>query len=131
MFLNEPHSHPRYYGELLNSYEARLFVHDQRSSAYYASGYSLLAVERLFNSRLLDRAMKKWKYHILMLLRMQLGGIEVPKLNSVRMDDNARGIVSGLRFADTRKVELSEWRFTLWIESYEGKGLRPQKTPLV
>jgi len=100
MFLNEPHSHPRYYGELLNSYEARLFVHDHRPSAYYASGYALLAVEHLFNSGLLDRSMKKWKYHILMLLRMQIGGIDVPRLNSARMDEYALRIVGGLRLEE-------------------------------
>jgi cold shock CspA family protein len=108
MFLNEPHSHPRYYGELLNAYEARLFNNDHRPSAYYASGYALLAVEQLFNSNALDRAKKKWKYHILMLLRMQIGGIEMPRFNSSQMDGYALGIVRELRSEDNRKVHCDK-----------------------
>ena len=46
MFLNEPHSHPRYYGELLKSYEDRLFLDDHKPAPYYASGVALLAIER-------------------------------------------------------------------------------------
>ena len=47
MFLNEPHSHPRYYGELLKSYEERLFVDDHEPTPYYASGVALIVIERL------------------------------------------------------------------------------------
>ena len=82
MFLNEPHSHHRYYGELLKAYEYRLFVHEHKPIAYYASGYAFLVVERLFNSGLLARDMKRWKYHILMLLRIQIGGVSMPQFNS-------------------------------------------------
>ena len=35
MFLNEPQSHPRYYGELLRSYEGRIFVQDHKPEPYY------------------------------------------------------------------------------------------------
>jgi cold shock CspA family protein len=101
MFFNEPHRHPDYYGELLDAYEDRLFLPDQRPSAYYASGVALLAVEHLFSSRALDRTLKRWKYHILMLLRVQFGGPDTPALNSNRMDDYARRIVAGLRSEDS------------------------------
>ena len=38
MFLEEPHSHPRYYGELLKSYQGRIFASNHRPEPYYASG---------------------------------------------------------------------------------------------
>ena len=44
MFLDEPHSHPRYYGELLKSYaydEGRIFASNHRLEPYYASGVAL------------------------------------------------------------------------------------------
>jgi hypothetical protein len=118
MFLNEPHSHPRYYGELLKAYETRLFVHDHRPALYYASGYAFLAIERLFNSGQLNRSAKKWKYHILMLLRIQLGGVEAPRFNSRAADEYALEIVRGLRSEETcsancqKAVETisREWR---------------------
>ena len=37
MFLNEPHSHPRYYGELLRSYEGRIFANDHKPDPYYTN----------------------------------------------------------------------------------------------
>lgn len=96
MFLDEPHSHPRYYGELLRAYESRIFVHNHKPSAYYASGIASLTVERLFNSGLLPRNMKRWKYHILMLLRIQIGGASIPQFNSGRIDEYALKVVGGL-----------------------------------
>jgi len=97
MFLNEPHSHPRYYGELLNAYEHRLFVHDHKPAAYYASGCALLTVERLFNTGKLERALRKFKYHILMLIRMQMAGCDIPPLNSSKISIYSKRIVEGIR----------------------------------
>ena len=96
MFLNEPHSHHRYYGELLKAYESRVFVHDHRPAAYYASGYAYVAVERFFNSSGEFRSVKPWKYHILMLLRMQIAGVEVPRFNSNAINTYAQTVVEGL-----------------------------------
>ena len=96
MFLNEPHSHPRYYGELLKSYEQRLFVHDHKPAPYYLSGKALLKVEQLFNSGRLSRDFRRHKYHILMLIRIQLGGGDMPRLNSHRISDYSLKIASQL-----------------------------------
>lgn len=97
MFLNEPHSHPRYYGELLKSYESRLFVQDHNPAAYYASGYTLLAVERVLNAGKLDREVRKYKYHLLMLIRMQIGGRDLPRLNSNALSAYSLRIVQAIR----------------------------------
>jgi cold shock CspA family protein len=97
MFLNEPHSHPRYYGELLKAYESRLFVHDHKPAPYYLSGFAFSAVEHLFNSGHLDRSMKSWRYHVLMLLRMQMAGVDVPPLNSNRVVKYSLEIVEQLK----------------------------------
>ncbi|MBK1736161.1 hypothetical protein CKO15_12940 [Halorhodospira abdelmalekii] len=84
MFLNEPHSHPRYYGELLKAYEARIFVGDHNPAIYFASGLSYVTVHRLFNQGALDKSMRGYIYHILMLLRIQLMGLAMPRFNSSR-----------------------------------------------
>ncbi len=96
MFLNEPHSHHRYYGELLRSYEERLFVQGHAPEAYYASGAALLAVENLFNRGRISRTFRKFKYHILMLLRIQIAGHETPKLNSNQMGKYASKLIDGV-----------------------------------
>ncbi len=96
MFLNEPHSHPRYYGELLNSYEQRLFVNNHNPAPYYASGYTFLTVERFFNNGKFERYLRKYKYHISMLIRIQVSGLDIPKFNSNRITQYSLDIVKSL-----------------------------------
>ena len=54
MFLNEPHSTHRYYGELLSSYRNRLFNDSHLPIAYYLSAAAFTAVERLFSGNRLS-----------------------------------------------------------------------------
>jgi cold shock CspA family protein len=89
MFLNEPHSHPRYYGELLKAYEARIFVGDHNPAIYFASGLAYITVHRFFNQGGLPKAMRAYIYHILMLLRIQLMGLATPRFNSNKMNKYA------------------------------------------
>ena len=97
MFLNEPHSHPRYYGELLRSYEGRLFANDHKPAPYYASGVALLIVERWLNSRSEERYIRPYKHQVLMLLRASISGSDIPRLNSDAMSAYALRIVEVLR----------------------------------
>ena len=107
MFLNEPHSHPRYYGELLRSYE-RLFSNDHKPAPYYASGVTLLAVEDWLNSRPDERELRFYKYQLLMLLRMSTGGQKVPHLNSNSITDYSLGIVEVLRDPERGEKEIAQ-----------------------
>ena len=95
MFLNEPHSHPRYYGELLRSYEGRLFGNDHKADPYYASGVALLTVEDWLNSLSSGRALRSYRHQLLMLLRVSISGQDVPRLNSNKnfrvFSQNCRG----------------------------------------
>ena len=97
MFLNEPHSHPRYYGELLRSYEGRIFANDHKPEPYYASGVALLTVEKWLNARPNERELRSYKHQFLMLLRMLIGGKENPRLNSNAVSTYSLGIVTALR----------------------------------
>ncbi len=97
MFLDEPHSHPRYYGELLRSYEGRLFASDHKPDPYYASGIALLAVEKWLNSRPAERDLRSYKHQLLMLLRVSISGQDIPKLNSNAISDYSLKIVDVLR----------------------------------
>lgn len=82
MFLGDPHSHPRYYGELLKAYEGRIFALHHRPEPYYASGVALLTVEKWFNKVSFPRELRPYKYHLLMSLRAMIGGHDSPALNS-------------------------------------------------
>lgn len=94
MFLNEPHSHHRYYGELLKAYDKRMFVEGHKLDPYYTSGVSLLAVEQLGD--LADRGLNQYKYHLLMLIRIQVAGSEMPPLNSNLIANYCSNIVDCL-----------------------------------
>lgn len=97
MFLNEPHSHPRYYGELLRSYEGRLFANDHKPDPYYASGIALLTVEKWLNARPTERDLRSYKHQLLMMLRILISGQNIPKLNSKAIAEYSLKIVDVLR----------------------------------
>ena len=134
MFLNEPHSHPRYYGELLKSYaneQGRLFANDHDPAPYYASGVALIMVDRLLNQMQIDRDMRHYKHHMMMLVRMLIGGLDFPPLNSRRISEYALGIVDTLRdpvradeeFAKAANlIKASLVRFTTENEAWQGTG---------
>ena len=97
MFLDEPHSHPRYYGELLRAYRGRIFADDHKPDPYYASGVSLLAVDKWMNASHRDREFRSYKHQILMLMRILIAGPSIPRLNSSMISQYARKIVEGIR----------------------------------
>ena len=97
MFLEEPHSHPRYYGELLKAYQGRIFATDHRPEPYYASGVSMLIVEEWLNSRADWRELRPYKHQILMLLRVLISGPRVPKFNSRKISSYSLKVVETLR----------------------------------
>ena len=82
MFLNEPHSVHRYYGELLNSYRARLFRESHSPTPYYLAGASLCTVERLFVGGVLSADVRPFKYALLMAFRLMHEPFETPHLNN-------------------------------------------------
>jgi cold shock CspA family protein len=78
MFLNEPQSTQRYYGELLSSYSSRLFRDNNSLYPYYTSGLALNLVEEFFRENKLLQSSKKFKYHLLLLFRIKVAGEHVP-----------------------------------------------------
>jgi len=86
MFLNEPHSTHRYYGELLKAYQNRIFVENHSPFPYYVSGYGLNILERFFAEGQLDRFYKQFKYQLLMLFRLEAERAKMPYLNSKKID---------------------------------------------
>ena len=107
MFLDDPHSHPRYYGELLKAYEGRIFAMHHRPEPYYASGVALLTVEKWFNHTSFPRELRPYKYHLLMLLRVHIGGLNQPNINSRRMASYALNVVDTLRDPDSGHKQMA------------------------
>lgn len=90
MFLDEPHSVHRYYGELLNAYRSRLFQSDHKLSAYYVSAWTLHRIEDSLRRGQLENKYRRFRYHMLFLIQVcirRLANIKnLPRPNSREMD---------------------------------------------
>jgi cold shock CspA family protein len=86
MFLNEPHSTHRYYGELLSSYRGRLFGDSHSLFPYFVSAVALTAIDRLLAANRLPRHLRHLKFQLLMVFRIQSGSNNLPALNAKAID---------------------------------------------
>ena len=108
MFLNDPHSHPRYYGELLKAYEGRIFALHHRPEPYYASAVALLTVEKWSNRVLSSRELRPYKYHLLMLLRAMISGHDRPALNSNAIANYSLKVADILRDPESGREQMEK-----------------------
>lgn len=78
MFLNEPHSTHRYYGELLRAYNKKIFLDEDSREIYYVAAYYYYFVEKnlKINSKY-NRRLKIYKYHIICAMRALMIGKKV------------------------------------------------------
>lgn len=68
MFLGEPHSTHRYYGELLKSYKGRLFNENDKPILYYTAAWCLYKVDYILATDDKFYAIRKYRYHIILLI---------------------------------------------------------------
>lgn len=90
MFLGQPHSTHRYYGELLDTNRERLFVEGHSPFLYYSAGLALNRVDRLFRHYALIDVEKRFKHHLLLLFRLSVCGPAPVPFNGKKADDSAK-----------------------------------------
>jgi cold shock CspA family protein len=102
MFLNEPHSTHRYYGELLRANEGKMFIEGHHPYPYYISGYAMYLLQKLFQAKQISPKYKVFRYHMLMIFRLLVEETALPFLNS-----------------NNKKMEkyCSDLRVRLWSET--------------
>lgn len=108
MFLNEPHSTRRYFGELLRAYRSRLFKEEHSPFPYYTSGFAFYMAESFYRSGVLQSKYKRFKPHLLMLFRIKNAGEKIPPLNSKKIDDYCNNILENLWNRDKAKKTFTE-----------------------
>lgn len=69
MFLNEPHSTHRYYGELLNAYKNKLFLDTDSYEPYFCAAYFTYYFDEKIRKNEIDKKYKKFKFHIICAMR--------------------------------------------------------------
>lgn len=77
MFLNEPHSVHRYYGEILNAYKKRIYGKDDYPEPYYISAYILYLVDLNAKKNKIKKELKAYKYHICYAIRVLTVGSKI------------------------------------------------------
>jgi cold shock CspA family protein len=97
MYLNEPiNASQRYFGELLQLYKSKIFLENDLGYPYFISGLTLNLVEGLFIDKRIANNYRRFKYHIIMLLRIILSQYDVPKFNSKKMEQEGEGLIEKL-----------------------------------
>lgn len=126
MFLNEPHSTHRYYGELLSSYRSRLFNEAHLPISYYVAALTLIKLERIFSRGLLAKYLRHLKYQIMMVFRTQNGSAELPPLNSKAIEKYCDSLIEVLQ--DDKKAEVAFIKAASMVESIREK-MEPWREP--
>lgn len=101
MFLNEPHSVHRYYGEILNAYKKRIYGKDDYPEPYYVSAYILYLVDLYAKKNKIKKELKTFKYHICYALRILTVGSKIVRGNSREIKNYADELLGLARDEDS------------------------------
>ncbi len=106
MFLNEPHSTHRYYGELLEANRSRMFLSNHSVFPYYVAGYALVRCERWLSEDNVTRPKRRFKYHFLMLCRFLASKDAPPYLDDKKKMDSYCSHLLAVFSDDTKATAL-------------------------
>lgn len=92
MFLNEPHSANRYYGEVLQAYKKRIYNQDDLLEPYYISAYCFYYVDNAIKKGQIAKKYKPFRYHLCCALKALICGGKVCRGNSKEIREFAKKI---------------------------------------
>jgi cold shock CspA family protein len=119
MFLNEPQSTHRYYGELLKAYEDKLFQEGHNPYPYYCSGYAYSLLERFFVQKKLNaKNYRAFRFHLLMLFRLLIETEQLPYLNSKKIERYCENLRTAL-WNETKALEIFQKAIYLLDQALE------------
>lgn len=105
MFLNEPQSVHRYYGELIETYKNRLFRENDSFALYYIASYYQYCVTNELRRRKSDRQYKLLKPYILLAMRLLIADDKIIAGNRKSQDKVAK------RFFEVRENQKDFIRY--------------------
>jgi len=86
MFFDKPNLASRYYGRLLKSVDG-IFNEQHKLLPYYTCTYLLYKLEYLFRNKMLRPEYRKFRFHLLMMIKYDFCDGPVPPLNSRRIEN--------------------------------------------
>ena len=109
MFLDEPQSTHRYYGELLSAKKDVVFLDSHLPCAYHISAWTLYNIDQLIRKKTLEERIKHYRYQLLMVYKyivcgknkLRLNARETERACKTIMDDinNSKEFISHLKSA--------------------------------
>lgn len=115
MFLDEPHRASRYYGTLLQLIGKKVFLSSHDPVSYYTSSFANYKMDSFFRNSSLDVKYRMYRYHILMILKYQLGGTDVPALTANKIKGFCEKILVVLQ--DSHKSQVAFQKAVAVIDS--------------
>lgn len=94
MFMNNPHGVSGFYGTVVKRSEGKMFKSDDKLIMYYVSALAYFKIETMFKNGTLDKKYRRYKNHMLMLLRISISGEKLPQFNSSEMDKYCAKIIN-------------------------------------
>lgn len=82
VFLEEPHSTHRYYGELLKSYSKKIYNNDDVLEQYCMASLYVYTVDSFLRHNQSLSSYKKYRFHIALILRYRASNDPLPLANS-------------------------------------------------
>lgn len=113
MFLNEPHSTKRYYGELLRAYKSRMFQINHSPFPYYTAGLGLHVLDNFFKAGVLNAKYRNFRPHFLMMFRIKTAGEKMPPVKSNKIEKYCTDILEKLWDREEAKSIFLELQGTL------------------
>ena len=108
MFLQRPDLAYRYPKRMYELLADQIFSDDTKESVFYAACLSLYRLHLLVASAHIPQNMRKYKWHILVLVRAIVAGKDVPKLNSKKIEPYCQKIISAFSKAGNTVQEPFE-----------------------
>ncbi|WP_394847385.1 AIPR family protein [Pendulispora brunnea] len=96
MFLDEPHRVTRSPSAVIDKLGKDIFSPDHHPLPYYVSAFAHYKIESLFRNQVLEPRYKSARYHILMAVRHMAAKVEMPYLNSKKMESYCGPILNVL-----------------------------------
>lgn len=96
MFCQRPDLSFKYPKRMYEELTEIIFSEDNRECIFYSSCLALYRLHLLVSNSIIPQNMKRFKWHILLLVRAILAGLTVPRFNSREIEPYCQTIISAL-----------------------------------
>lgn len=104
MFLNRPELSYRYPKQMYEDLGEKIFAEDNKEIIFYAASLALYRVHLLVSNGTIPQNMRKYKWHLLALLRLIIAGKTMPTLNSRKIEPYCQKIIDAFSKHGTSAV---------------------------